>query len=79
MLLELMLEFHAWSTVRPTHETESTAKALEKEMRSIVETEDEQGRSSISLPPPNSLVGRRRSTVSVAIFCVWWMFLVFTC
>ena len=32
MLLELMLEFHAWSTARPAQESDSTADALEKEI-----------------------------------------------
>ena len=32
MLLELMLEFHAWSTARPTRESERTADELEKKL-----------------------------------------------
>lgn len=62
MLIELMLEFHAWSTARPAHESESTAQALEKEIMEVVAIENEQGRSSVPLPPPQTLVGRRRST-----------------
>ena len=63
MLLGLMLEFHAWSTARPTHESDSTAESLEMEINKIIETENEQGRFSVLLLPPLSLVGTRRSTV----------------
>ncbi|KAI0090337.1 hypothetical protein BDY19DRAFT_939669 [Irpex rosettiformis] len=42
MVIELMLDFHAWSTSRPVHETETTADALEKEVNVIMEIEKEQ-------------------------------------
>ncbi|KAH9840550.1 uncharacterized protein C8Q71DRAFT_412560 [Rhodofomes roseus] len=42
MLLELMLEFHAWSTARPAHESDTTADALEKEVKTVIELEKEQ-------------------------------------
>ncbi|KIP12142.1 hypothetical protein PHLGIDRAFT_98508 [Phlebiopsis gigantea 11061_1 CR5-6] len=42
ILLELMLEFHAWSSSRPIHERDITAMAFEKEMEIILETENEQ-------------------------------------
>ncbi|PCH35231.1 hypothetical protein WOLCODRAFT_139815 [Wolfiporia cocos MD-104 SS10] len=42
MLLELVLEFHAWSTARPMHESDRTADALEKEVKAVVELEKEQ-------------------------------------
>lgn len=45
MMIELMIEFHAWSTSRPVHESDRTADALEKEISGIMETELEQGRS----------------------------------
>ncbi|KAI0703719.1 hypothetical protein BC835DRAFT_1262355 [Cytidiella melzeri] len=45
MIIELMLELHAWSTSRPTQESDSTADTLEKEINGIMETEKEQGRS----------------------------------
>lgn len=47
MLLELMLEFHAWSTARPAQESDSTADALEKEVKIVMELEKEQGTSSL--------------------------------
>ncbi|RPD75533.1 hypothetical protein L226DRAFT_47340 [Lentinus tigrinus ALCF2SS1-7] len=42
MLLELIIEFHAWSAARPTFESERTADALEKEVKALVEAEKEQ-------------------------------------
>ena len=48
MLIELMLEFHAWSTSRPAHEGDETADKLEKEISAVMETEKEQGRSPTS-------------------------------
>ncbi|CCM03276.1 uncharacterized protein FIBRA_05404 [Fibroporia radiculosa] len=50
MLLEVMLEFHAWSTSRPTYESDRTADALEKEVKAVMELEREQG-MSLQLPP----------------------------
>lgn len=58
MILDLMLNFHAWSTARPTHESDATADKLEKDINSIMETEKEQGRSLAPLAY-TSLVGRR--------------------
>ncbi|KZT64088.1 hypothetical protein DAEQUDRAFT_658870, partial [Daedalea quercina L-15889] len=47
MLLELMLDLHAWSTARPAHESDTTADALEKEVKAVIELEKEQGTSSL--------------------------------
>ena len=38
MLLELMLEFHAWSTARPAHESDTAADTLEKEVKVVIQT-----------------------------------------
>ena len=46
MLLELMLEVHAWSTARPAHESDATADTLEKEVKVVIGLEKEQGTSS---------------------------------
>ncbi|KAF9816589.1 hypothetical protein IEO21_03990 [Rhodonia placenta] len=62
MLLELMLEFHAWSTARSAHESDKTADALEKEVKAVMELEQEQGMSSSS--PSLSLVERTRQQLS---------------
>ena len=58
MLLELIIDFHAWSAARPTFASDKTADALEKEIKSLLEIEKEQGRS---LAPPAfpSFVGRQ--------------------
>ena len=63
MLLGLMLELHAWSSSRPTHERDATAAKLDEEMLAVPNLENEQGRSLVLLPS-QSLVGRRCSTVS---------------
>lgn len=56
MLLEVMLECHAWSTVRPKHESELSAQRLETQINAVMEVEKEQGR----FPPPSRFhfVGR---------------------
>lgn len=63
MLLELILDFHAWSAARPMHESDRTADTLEKEVQTIREAEKEQGRSPTSPPacvaPTPRFVGRR--------------------
>lgn len=41
-----MLEFHAWSTARPSLENDKNADELEQEINTLLETEKEQGRSS---------------------------------
>ncbi|KAI0078371.1 hypothetical protein K474DRAFT_1641767 [Panus rudis PR-1116 ss-1] len=43
MLLELTLDFHAWSSARPLQESDRTADALEKEINELMEAEKEQG------------------------------------
>ena len=62
MLLELMLDFHAWSSARPMHESDKTADALEKEINELMETEKDQGMSTPSQPP--TFVGRPSGTSS---------------
>ncbi|KAI0346508.1 hypothetical protein BDW22DRAFT_1352610 [Trametopsis cervina] len=42
MIIELMLEFHAWSTSRPAHESDKMADTLEKDINAIMEKEQEQ-------------------------------------
>ena len=59
MLIELILEFHAWAAARPSHESVNTAEALEKGINAIIQAEKEQGRSSLSLPRSQSFVGRQ--------------------
>ncbi|KAK7678306.1 hypothetical protein QCA50_018654 [Cerrena zonata] len=53
MLLELMLDFHAWSSARPLHESDKTADRLEKEINELIETEKDQGMFSVSSPSPS--------------------------
>ncbi|OBZ67771.1 hypothetical protein A0H81_12477 [Grifola frondosa] len=59
MLLELLLDFHAWSTSRPTHESDQTADTLEKDIKAVIEMEKEQGMFSPPTSVPTSLVGTR--------------------
>ena len=70
MLLELIIDFHAWSAARPAHEGEKMADLLEKEVKTLRDAEKEQGTSAPSpssppspSPPPSaslSVVGRPR-------------------
>ncbi|KAI0631092.1 hypothetical protein C8Q77DRAFT_1074956 [Trametes polyzona] len=51
MLLELILEFHAWSAARPMYESDKTADTLEQEVKALREAEKDQGRSLLSSTP----------------------------
>ena len=72
MLLELLLDFHAWSAARPAYQSDSTADSLEKEVKVLMETEREQGRYHRAQSPSTSstspsLVGRRTSMLLLAV------------
>lgn len=45
-LLIFILEFHAWSTERPEHESDVTGDKLMEEAEAILDVEQEQGRWS---------------------------------
>ncbi|EPQ52242.1 hypothetical protein GLOTRDRAFT_132359 [Gloeophyllum trabeum ATCC 11539] len=57
MLLDLTIEFHAWSTARPAFETNENLESLEKEINSIMTLESEQG---MSLPSPLTFIEKTR-------------------
>ncbi|TFK49062.1 hypothetical protein OE88DRAFT_1663431 [Heliocybe sulcata] len=63
MLLNLMIEVHAWSTARPVSETNQNLETLEKEINTIMALENEQGMS----PPPSLTFVGRPSFRSLAI------------
>ncbi len=68
MLLELVIDFHAWSAARPVFESDKTADVLEKEVKSLVDTEKEQGMSSLSMHTSSespSLVGREATSLAI--------------
>jgi hypothetical protein len=69
MIIELMLDFHAWSTSRPTQENDTTADTLEREINSIMETEKEQGRFLSSSPSCSCFIGRPMFCILVPIVC----------
>ncbi|PIL23464.1 hypothetical protein GSI_14775 [Ganoderma sinense ZZ0214-1] len=52
MLLELIIDFHAWAAARPAHEGEKMADLLEKEVKTLRDAEKEQGTSPLSSPSP---------------------------
>lgn len=71
MLLDIMLEFHAWSAARPRGESEHSGQLIEQRIGKVMAIEMEQGRSSTStalsraysIPFPflhSTLIGRRR-------------------
>ncbi|KZT25719.1 hypothetical protein NEOLEDRAFT_1092207 [Neolentinus lepideus HHB14362 ss-1] len=55
MLLNLMIEVHAWSTARPASETNQNIESLEKEINNIMTIENEQG---MSPSPSLTFIGR---------------------
>ncbi|KAH9855322.1 hypothetical protein C2E23DRAFT_874858 [Lenzites betulinus] len=63
MLLELILDFHAWSAARPMYESDKNADTLEKAVRTLRDAEKDQGRSypspSSRAMPASGFVGRR--------------------
>ncbi|KAF4568566.1 hypothetical protein AB1N83_010988 [Pleurotus pulmonarius] len=48
MLLDIMLEFHAWSASRPRGQSEHSGKIIEQRIGKVMSIEMEQGRSSTS-------------------------------
>ncbi|KAF9494763.1 hypothetical protein BDN71DRAFT_1448562 [Pleurotus eryngii] len=48
MLLDIMLEFHAWSAARPRGESEYSGQLIEQRIGRVMSIEMEQGRSSTS-------------------------------
>ncbi|KAI0792370.1 hypothetical protein C8Q75DRAFT_752540 [Abortiporus biennis] len=52
MLIDLLLEFHAWSSARPVAENDKTADKLEKDINGLMQTEKEQG-----MFQPQSFIG----------------------
>ncbi|KAL0575220.1 hypothetical protein V5O48_006759 [Marasmius crinis-equi] len=49
MLLDLILETHAWSSARPKHESQMAVQKLEQKITDVLETEKEQGMSESSM------------------------------
>ncbi|KAI0763096.1 hypothetical protein BD413DRAFT_606783 [Trametes elegans] len=69
MLLELVLEFHAWSAARPVYQSNRVADKLEEDMKSMKKTEEEQGRSTFpfaqsTTAPSRSLVENTRQRLN---------------
>lgn len=46
MLLDIIIEFHAWAAGRPVYEHENTTALLEKGINSIISREKDQGKKS---------------------------------
>jgi len=69
MLLDVILETHAWASARPKHEAEMESQKLEEQISHIIAQEREQGMSS---PAPSSssslfrvrIVGMPRSVLA---------------
>jgi hypothetical protein len=59
MVIDIMIQFHAWASARPTSERKTAATRLESQIQDVLKIEAEQGRSSASLSQSFSfLVGR---------------------
>jgi hypothetical protein len=50
MLLDFLLEAHAWASARPKHDTQVSADRLKAQVQEVMDTEKEQGMS----PCPSS-------------------------
>ncbi|TFK88489.1 hypothetical protein K466DRAFT_585527 [Polyporus arcularius HHB13444] len=61
MLLELVIDFHAWSAARPVFESDKTADVLEKEVKSLVDTEKEQEKTRLLL---NEFIARIKLAIA---------------
>ncbi|KAK0203620.1 hypothetical protein DFS33DRAFT_1383872 [Desarmillaria ectypa] len=49
MLLDVVLETHAWASARPKHESQVAVQKFEKKISQVMEVEKEQGMSPFSL------------------------------
>jgi hypothetical protein len=49
MLLDLVIETHAWASSRPKHESTATTQKFEKRIDDIIRVEQEQGNGCFSL------------------------------
>ncbi|KAG6919813.1 hypothetical protein DXG01_000315 [Tephrocybe rancida] len=69
MLLDAILEMHAWASARPKHESSVAAQNIEKKIVSVMETEKEQGmylsRPRLSSSLYTGIVGRQHSLRNV--------------
>ncbi|KAJ8507741.1 hypothetical protein ONZ45_g9923 [Pleurotus djamor] len=71
MLLDVMLEFYAWSAARPRGESEASGSAIEDRIGAVMKTQMEQGTFSSSLSrifpflrPPNLIEDTRKRLVN---------------
>ncbi|KAK0220212.1 hypothetical protein IW262DRAFT_1482755 [Armillaria fumosa] len=56
MLLDVMLETHAWASARPKHESHVAVQKFEKKISQVMEVEKEQGTSPFSLSSLPSVI-----------------------
>lgn len=81
MLLDVILETHAWAAARPKHESHAAVQKFEKKISEVMEVEKEQGMSpprTVSFSPSSLLflfVGRPHFA---AFFCLY-LYLVLSC
>jgi hypothetical protein len=58
MIVDLLIQYHAWATARPKHEMKLSAARLEKNINVVLTVEQEQGMSSASSYHISHFVGR---------------------
>ncbi len=56
MLLDVVLETHAWASARPKYESQVAVQKFEKKISQVMEVEKEQGASPFSLSSLPSVV-----------------------
>ncbi|RDB30121.1 hypothetical protein Hypma_014090 [Hypsizygus marmoreus] len=84
MLLDALIETHAWASARPKHESTLAAQSVEEKIVSVIEAEKEQGMLQLTSLPPNpsssscvlsGIVGRHCSfrlvPPRVSMFCAF--------
>ncbi|KAJ8082852.1 hypothetical protein PM082_008709 [Marasmius tenuissimus] len=64
MLLDLILETHAWSSARPRHESQMAVQKLEQKITDVLEVEKEQEKTRNNL---NEFVNRMKTALAALI------------
>ena len=72
MIVDFVIQFHAWASSRPRHERNVTARRLEGQINDILKTEEEQGtshsQSVLGMPCHHALTLVSRSYTTVSPF-----------
>ncbi len=71
MLLDVVLETHAWASARPKHESQVAVQKFEKKISQVMEVEKEQGAPPFSLSfLPSVIFGKIHFIMIYQITCL---------